>query len=266
MGSSILQITQLGAHFCLNVFIYFYSLHVSDIQVPVIRRKLLYLCDTSICHSVRVTSGRLVGFNFGFSIQPADQTPPTQSDKYQCRIDTVTFSWWWTFGCPKHVEKINKYIYLNRIVHIVGLFVRLYRDARSTKHKKKNVDSINTYLSSADFHFCRSIHCSWKARPGLGKAMMLTVASSHLRCNLRILTTYVLFLTESSLVRLRSVWCRAKRARLQCFHRVCVGVTKRQNVVESIVKQSVFSGAIRRTTYTRVKSCRIAGSVLDDTR
>jgi len=23
------------------------------------------------------------------SIQPADQTPPIQSDKYQCRIDTV---------------------------------------------------------------------------------------------------------------------------------------------------------------------------------
>jgi len=26
-----------------------------------------------------------------FSLQPADQTPPTQSDKYQCRIDTAIF-------------------------------------------------------------------------------------------------------------------------------------------------------------------------------
>ena len=26
------------------------------------------------------------------SIQPTDQTPPIQSDKYQCRIDTVIFS------------------------------------------------------------------------------------------------------------------------------------------------------------------------------
>jgi hypothetical protein len=26
------------------------------------------------------------------SIQPADQAPPNQSDKYQCRIDTVIFS------------------------------------------------------------------------------------------------------------------------------------------------------------------------------
>jgi hypothetical protein len=127
--------------------------------------------------------------------------------------------------------------------------------------------SCNMCFSSADFQFCRSIHCSWKARPGVGKAWLLTVASSpHLRCNLRILTTYVLFLTESSLVPLRSVWSRDKRARLQCFQRVRVGVTKRQNVVESIVKQSVFSGAIRRTTYTRVKSFRIAGSVLDEIR
>jgi len=27
----------------------------------------------------------------GISLQPADQTPPIQSDKYQCRIDTVIF-------------------------------------------------------------------------------------------------------------------------------------------------------------------------------
>ena len=43
----------------------------------------------------------------------ADQTPPIQSDKYQCRRDTVIFSWWWADRCPKHVEKINKYIKQN---------------------------------------------------------------------------------------------------------------------------------------------------------
>jgi len=32
-----------------------------------------------------MASGLLVGF----SIQPAGQTPPIQSDKYRCRIDTV---------------------------------------------------------------------------------------------------------------------------------------------------------------------------------
>ena len=43
----------------------------------------------------------------------ADQTPPIHSDKYQCRIDTVIFSWWWAHGSPKHVEKRNKYIKQN---------------------------------------------------------------------------------------------------------------------------------------------------------
>jgi len=38
----------------------------------------------------------------------ADQSPSIQSDKYQCRIDTAIFSYWWTRGCPKHVEKRNK--------------------------------------------------------------------------------------------------------------------------------------------------------------
>ena len=69
-------------------YIYFSSLHVSGIHVPIIRRKLLYLCDTGICHSVWVVSGLVVGF----SIQPADQTPPIESDKYQSHIDTVIFS------------------------------------------------------------------------------------------------------------------------------------------------------------------------------
>ena len=36
--------------------------------------------------------------------------PPIESDKYHCRMDTVIFSWWWAHGCPKHVEKRNKYI------------------------------------------------------------------------------------------------------------------------------------------------------------
>jgi len=44
-----------------NIFIYFSSLHVSGIHVPTIRRKLLYLCDTGICHSLWVATGLLVG-------------------------------------------------------------------------------------------------------------------------------------------------------------------------------------------------------------
>ena len=47
------------------------------------------------------------------SLQPADQTPPKQSDKYQCRTNTVIYSWWWAHGCSKHVQKWNKYINQN---------------------------------------------------------------------------------------------------------------------------------------------------------
>jgi len=43
-----------------NIFIYFSSLHVSGIHVLTIRIKLLYLCDSGICHSVWVASGLLV--------------------------------------------------------------------------------------------------------------------------------------------------------------------------------------------------------------
>ena len=64
MEQSYINISQINPTRCtilFNIFIYFSSLHVSGIHVPIIRRKLLYLCDTDICHSVRVVSGLLVG-------------------------------------------------------------------------------------------------------------------------------------------------------------------------------------------------------------
>ena len=70
----------------VNIFIYISSLHVSCIHVPIIRIKLLSLCETGIFHSVCVATGLLVG------IHPADQSPHIQSEKYQCRIDTAIFS------------------------------------------------------------------------------------------------------------------------------------------------------------------------------
>jgi len=83
--------------FNIRVFIYFSFLHVSGIHVPIISRKLLYPCDIVICHSVGVASVLLVGLKVDglaqpVSIQPADQTSPIQSEKYQCRVDTVIFS------------------------------------------------------------------------------------------------------------------------------------------------------------------------------
>ena len=43
------------------------------------------------------------------SLQPADQTPPIQSDKYKCRIDTVISPDDGHMVAPEHVEKRNKY-------------------------------------------------------------------------------------------------------------------------------------------------------------
>jgi len=87
--SLISQINPTRCTILVNIFVYFSSLRVSGIHVPIIRRKLLYPCDTGTCHSVRVASGLLVGLNL---IQPVDQTPTIQSDKYQCRMDTAIFS------------------------------------------------------------------------------------------------------------------------------------------------------------------------------
>ena len=56
-------ISQINATRCtilFNIFIYFSSLHVSGIHVPISRRKLLYPCYTVMCHSVWVASGLLV--------------------------------------------------------------------------------------------------------------------------------------------------------------------------------------------------------------
>ena len=55
------------------------------------------------------------------------------SHKHSC------FSWWWAHSRPKHVEidKFNK----NKLCTELALFTRLYRDARSTKHKKFSIYS-----------------------------------------------------------------------------------------------------------------------------
>ena len=75
--------TQLGAQFCL-VYLFLFSTCFGQPSAHH-QGKLLYLCDTGICHSVWVASDLLVGVK----LQPADQTPPIQSDKYQCCKDTV---------------------------------------------------------------------------------------------------------------------------------------------------------------------------------
>ena len=52
-SNGILQISPSRCIILLNI--YFTSLHVSGIRVSIIRRKLLYLCDTGICHCISAT-------------------------------------------------------------------------------------------------------------------------------------------------------------------------------------------------------------------
>ena len=73
---TVSQINPTTCTILFNIFIYFFSPHVSGIHVPIIRRKLLYPCNNGTCHSVWVAAGLLVGLKL-VSIQPADQSPPT---------------------------------------------------------------------------------------------------------------------------------------------------------------------------------------------
>ena len=85
---TVSQIIQQVAQFCLNSYLCLFSTcfghpsaHHQAINTVSIQHWYLSLCKCGVWSA---------GW---FSIQPADQTPPIQSDKYQCRIDTVIFSW-----------------------------------------------------------------------------------------------------------------------------------------------------------------------------
>ena len=51
------------------------------------------------------------------------------------------FSWWWAHCRPKHVQKRNKHTE-NKLWTKLALFRRLYRDARSKKHKSRYLWSL----------------------------------------------------------------------------------------------------------------------------
>ena len=121
---------QLDALFFFK-YVYFYSLHVSGSHVPIIRRINCINTTSGICHLYRWPSGGQVWI---YSNLPTRRSS-TQSDIYQMSYWYNWFSWWWTHGCPKRVQNRNKHTW-KRIVHQVGYLQRLYRDARSTKHKK----------------------------------------------------------------------------------------------------------------------------------
>ena len=79
----------------------------------------------------------LYGWRLGVSLQPAEQTPPIRSDKNQCRIHTVVFSWW-AHGCPKHVEKWNKYTKLN--CALSWIYLQNYTRMQVNKTYEKNTE------------------------------------------------------------------------------------------------------------------------------
>jgi len=100
-------------HF-FNVFVYFISLHVSSNPVLIIRRIELNqyirwyisLCvdDCLVCRSGRT----------GIPDSHLHRVIYTR----WC-IDSIRFSWWWTLGCSKHVEKWNKYIHWKKCFRLV---------------------------------------------------------------------------------------------------------------------------------------------------
>jgi hypothetical protein len=98
---TILQINPTRCTILLSIFIY-----------------LLYMFRATTCPSSGEITVSMRHWYFwmasallvGVKLQPADQTPSIQSDKSH---GYSNFSWWWAHGCPKHVEKRNKYTKLN---------------------------------------------------------------------------------------------------------------------------------------------------------
>ena len=143
--------------------------------MPIIRRKLLYLCDTGICHSIWVASGLLVGGKF----QPADQKPPIQSDKHQCRIDS-NFSWWWAHGCPKHVEKRNKYTKKNCVPSLIYLqdCSRMHgqQNIKNTQYIKCNFKNQNKFKAPRSVQRHRRRKPFWKIKRHLRDVLIVAEA------------------------------------------------------------------------------------------
>jgi hypothetical protein len=83
---------------------------------------LLYMFRATMCPSS------------GENTVPMHTSHPYRVTNTRCRIGTV-FSPDDGHSCPKHVQKSNKHIKKKLCTKLV-LFTRLYKDTRSTKHKK----------------------------------------------------------------------------------------------------------------------------------
>jgi len=78
---------------------------------------LLYMFRASMCPSSRENYCIYATLVFCHFLDGAWSAgwieTPKRVTKYQCRIDKAILSWWWAHGCPKHIEKRNKYIKQN---------------------------------------------------------------------------------------------------------------------------------------------------------
>ena len=94
--------------------------------MPIIRRKNYVFATLGTCCSVRMTV-----WYAGCTLHTRQSS--TQNNKYQALQKHSCFSWWWGRSHPKRAE-IDKHI-KNKLCTKLGLFTRLYRNARWTKHK-----------------------------------------------------------------------------------------------------------------------------------
>jgi hypothetical protein len=113
-----------------SLYVSFYSLYVSGNYVPIIRRNNCINTTAGVCASV---DDRLV-CRLGLNSHPTYQTAIQNRVKNtRYRIGSY-ISWWWANICQVYVENRNKHKKKELCTSLV-LFTRLYKNARSPKHK-----------------------------------------------------------------------------------------------------------------------------------
>jgi hypothetical protein len=103
----ILQISPTRCTILLNIFIYLLYMFLAT---------MCPLSGENYCIYVALVFVTLYRWRpvCCLVFNPTSRPDTTYTEcQYQCRTDTVIFSWWWAHGCPKGVEKRNKYIKQN---------------------------------------------------------------------------------------------------------------------------------------------------------
>jgi len=109
-------------------------LHGVSKYAPIIKRNNCIYATLGTCHSVWMTV-----WYAGCTLHTRQSS--TQDNKYQVLHKHSCFSWLWAHNRPKHVEKRNNHT-KNKLCTKLTLFTRLYRGARTTKHKIHSMQAI----------------------------------------------------------------------------------------------------------------------------